>query len=184
VRRLGWWRRRREAGTAHSAVIVPVPEAARLLHACGLPPDGLGTAPGMPAHVTLLYPFVAPSELDDTTVGDLGRIIATGPAFDFALTRFGRFPGVLYLAPEPAEPFITVTRAIVDRWPEHPPYRGAYDAIVPHVTLVHGQNPPAGLEARIQPALPVSASAAEVSLMVEGPDGIWRSHTRFPLRGS
>lgn len=64
-------------------------------------------------------------------------------AFPFVLSAVGRFPGVLCLAPDPAEPFIALTRAIEACWPQHPSYEGAFDDVVPHVTVVKGQEPPA-----------------------------------------
>jgi 2'-5' RNA ligase len=134
----------------------------------------------MPPHVTLLYPFVPQAQLDAATVAELRRIVATTSAFEFALTDLGRFPGVLYLAPEPAGPFVALTRAIVERWPEHPPYDGAYDTIVPHLTIVGGREPPS-LVVDIEPTLPVLACASEVWVMVEGAGGTWTRHARLPL---
>jgi 2'-5' RNA ligase superfamily len=161
-------------------VIVPVPEAAPAFEAWGLPPGGLGTPPGMPAHVTLVYPFVPPERLGDADVAALERIVASAPAFSFALRDVARFDRVLYLAPDPAAPFVALTRAIVRRWPQHPPYEGAYPEVVPHLTVVQGPEP-APLVPRMHEALPLSAYASEVWLMVERPDGAWGRHARCAL---
>jgi 2'-5' RNA ligase len=135
----------------------------------------------MPAHVTLLYPFVPPERLSDAEVAALQRIVAATAGFSFALKAIGRFERVLYLAPDPAAPFVALTEAIVERWPEHPPYEGAYGEVVPHLTVVQGREPD-GLVRLIAEALPLVACAAEVWLMVEGSDGTWRTHTRCALR--
>jgi 2'-5' RNA ligase len=173
-------RRRGRQPVTHSAVIVPVPEAAPAFAAWELPPGGLGTAPGMPPHVTLLYPFIPPARLDADDVATLRRIVGAAPAFSFALRGVGRFEQVLYLAPEPAAPFVALTRALVQRWPEHPPYEGAYEDIVPHLTVVQGREPE-GLVRLIEETLPRVAFASEAWLMVEGSDATWRMHTRCAL---
>lgn len=174
-----WWRGRREGG-GRSAVIVPVPEAEPALEAWGLPRTGLGTPAGMPPHVTLLYPFVPAARLDDADVDALRRIVVSACAFSFSLGDVGRFRGVLYLAPDPAAPFTALTRAIAHRWPEHPPYEGAYAEFVPHLTVIQGREP-ASLARRIRDTLPLRAYASEAWLMVQRGDDRWRLHARCAL---
>jgi 2'-5' RNA ligase len=149
-----------------------------------VPVEGIGLEPpadnGLPPHVTVLFPFARPrAGLADELEETLGAF----PAFDFALTAIGRFPGVLYLAPEPAAPFVALTEACVARWPEHPPYGGAYDETIPHVTLAEGDEPP-GLAEPIARALPLRARASEVWLMAPGPTGRWRRRAVVALSGS
>jgi len=55
----------------------------------------------------------------------------------FALGSVCRFPGVLYLAPDPAEPFCDLTRAIWAWYPEVPPYGGKWPDIVPHLSVAN-----------------------------------------------
>lgn len=176
-----WWRRRGERAERQSALIVPVREAAPAFEAWGLPPGGLGTAPGMPPHVTLVYPFIPLERLDDADVAALRRIVASSPAFSFALRDVARFDRVLYLAPDPAAPFVGLTGAIVERWPQHPPYEGAYAEAVPHLTVVQGREP-VRLVSQMHEALPLSGYASEVWLMVERSDGMWAMHGRCALR--
>jgi hypothetical protein len=102
------------------------------------------------------------------------------PAFDFTLTRLDRFPGVLYAAPEPAEPFISITEACVRRWPEHPPFAGAFESIVPHLTIEHA-DVPVSETASFLARLPVLARAREVLLMAPGRDGAWSTRATIPL---
>ena len=65
-------------------------------------------------------------------------------------TRYvDRFPRVLYLAPEPAAPFVELTQAIAARWPDHQPYGGEFDSVVPHVTVVNGVAEPPGLAEKL-----------------------------------
>jgi 2'-5' RNA ligase len=139
---------------------------------------------GVPAHITLLYPFVPPEEFDDALLGELRELLAAVPAFDFALARCARFPGTLYLAPEPAGPFLELTRKLVERWPDYPPYGGAIEEPVPHLTVAHSEKEPvlAAIASVLRQTLPVPARASEVVLMegINEPDG-WTTRANFPL---
>jgi 2'-5' RNA ligase len=170
-------------------LLVPVPEAEPLVgpwRARYDPP-----APqGIPAHVTVLYPFVPPDQFDDAVGRDLASMFGSVPAFDFHLARTARFPGVLYLAPEPAAPFLGLIGAVVSRWPEHPPYGGQFESVIPHLTVADCQEPGAcedpvavmdEVERAIVGGVPIKARAREVWLMV-GPDP-WTLRQRFPLGG-
>jgi hypothetical protein len=156
---------------AASAVVVPVPEAARVVPA--------GTL-AMEPHVTVLYPFVPAARIDDALVDALREVLGGVPAFDFALAAVDRFPGVLYLAPEPAAPFVAMTEACAGRWPEHPPYGGAFADVVPHLTLAEGPEPP-GLADRAAAALPIRARAGAAWLMAPRPGGGWDRRAALPL---
>ena len=140
-------------------------------------------AAGMPAHVTLVYPFAPVGEIDfDWLAGMFGG----SEPFDYVLQRLDEFPvdGVSYLAPEPPEPFVALTRALVDRFPAHAPYGGAFEVgeLIPHVTVVHTDDDRARAEAAasVSDALPIACSASEARLMHEV-EGRWQSHTRFRL---
>jgi 2'-5' RNA ligase len=166
------WARRARRGAA-TALLVPVPAAAGL---------AVGGAPALPPHVTVLYPFVGTRAVGADLVEALHETLGAVPSFDFALTTLGRFPGVLYAAPEPAEPFVALTEACVRRWPGHPPYGGAYDTVVPHLTLAEGPEP-AGLPERAAAALPLAARAEEVWLMAPTAGGPWRHLAAVALSG-
>lgn len=132
--------------------------------------------PGLPAHITLLYPFLAARSIDEDTEAALASLLLEIPAFDFALSEVGRFPGVVYLAPEPANRFVALTEALVARWPEHQPYGGDYPEIIPHLTVAYGAPIPDGLPER----LPLPARADEVWLMSRTA-GRWVCRQSFPL---
>lgn len=140
---------------------------------------------GVPAHVTILFPFVPAYRVDDPLLDELRTLFSRFDSFDAVFARAERFERVLWLAPEPAEPFIAMTRAVVDRWPEHPPYEGEHETIVPHLSVAMG-DPAATAEAEraVVPGLPVRTRVHQVTLLEEvEPDwGRWRSRARFPLR--
>src|SRR5205807_1571117 len=111
----------------------------------------------------------------------IADIAARFPPFTFQLARVGRFPGVLYLAPEPAHPFVTLIEAVLRRWPQHPPYGGRYATVVPHVTVFDGPEPP-GLVAALQDALPLDCKAEELHLFVQDRPGRWQLKHQVALR--
>ena len=148
----------------------------RLLHT--------GDAPlGVPAHVTLLVPWVPPSELTPEVEDRLARLVAEEPAFDVVFPRAARWPEILYVEPEPSEPFVRLTHALAAEWPEHPPYEGQHETVVPHLTVAKSGD--AGLldriAAELEPALPVRQRVSEAQLYEEDEGGRWRGRRRFRL---
>lgn len=132
------------------------------------PEDPTG-ANDVPAHVTLLWPFVDLPDLTGPDLSDLAAIVAAQPAFDVTFPRLGRFEDVLWLAPEPAGPFAALTRAIADRWPSHPPYEGRFSTVNPHLTVAKDIDL-GGAEARelsrtVEARLPVAARVDEAELI-------------------
>ena len=168
---------------ASSCLIVPVPE----LEAVVRPrlqrssPEHLFPRPDdVHAHVTLLAPFAGEDALDDGMTGELAALFGDVTAFEFRLTRVAEFPGgVTYLTPEPAAPFRALTHELCQRFPEFPPYGGAFDEVVPHLTVPmrHGEDPSA-VRRELEPRLPVTAVAREVALVWYEP-GALRVLERF-----
>lgn len=139
---------------------------------------------GVPAHVTVLFPFLDVDRVSASVVGDLRTLIGVRSPFTVRFDECRRFPDVLYLAPAPDEPFRALTASIAQRWPEAPPYAGQFTDVIPHLTVAHGQQPGVfrELEAALTDQLPVTATISSVSLFVT--DGRrWRHHAEFPLLG-
>lgn len=169
-------------GVAETALLVPVAAAEPLVrkHRMALDP----VAPlGVPAHITVLYPFVPPADVDQSVCDAITTVLEGFAPFDFALTSVRRFPdGVLYLAPEPTEPFAAITRALARRWPEHPPYGGAYADVIPHLSVAMVNRASAtSLEAELNGGLPIRTHAQTVWLMEGQPDDRWAIRAVFPL---
>src|SRR2546423_848115 len=107
--------------SGESALVVLVPEAEAVAKPFRDQYDPSAAA-GMPAHITLLYPFKAPDEVDDITLGKLRECFAQFEPIRFSLATIHRFLiEVLYLAPEPDEPFRQLTMSISNLFPETPP---------------------------------------------------------------
>jgi 2'-5' RNA ligase len=163
-----------------SALIVAVPEAEPLVGEWRLRYDNARL--GIPAHVTLLFPFVPAEELDDALFDELRALFATRPAFPVAFPRVARFPDHAWLAPEPSEPFVRLTKLIFERYPGYPPYEGMHDVVIPHLTVGEGDAAfQDEVETALTPHLPVEAAVSDVVLLEEDASGYWRTRERFPL---
>jgi hypothetical protein len=160
-----------------TVLVVPVLDAE---HAVGA---WLGTPKvdfdGVPLHVSVMCPFLPARSIRQAERQRIAELAAEVAPFDFALTELRTFPGVHYLAPEPAAPFVAITEAIQRRWPSCQPYRGAYDSVIPHMTVGFGDDPPAD-PADLEHALPLVTRASELWLFEQTPRG-WLSRLRFPL---
>ena len=95
-----------------SALVITVPAAEPLVGPWRARHDPSACL-GVPAHITLLYPFAAPPLLDAALLAELATLFAATPAFDFTLERVADHGGLLHLPPTPAAPFVALTRALV-----------------------------------------------------------------------
>lgn len=143
---------------------------------------------GVPAHVTCVFPFAPPSVIDSATTDALRDLVAGFDSFEVVFPDVGEFPGVVWLRPEPEEPFRALTRAIVAAFPEYPPYEGAYDDPQPHLTIGMDLDRQATevLRARVAAEItarpPRRAHVSSLSLLARDVDGSWREERRFALR--
>lgn len=134
---------------------------------------------GVPLHVTIMYPFLPARSIQQAETQCLAELAAGIAPFDFALTHLDTFPGVYYLAPEPAEPFVAITEAIRHRWPSCQPYGGVYDSVIPHMTVAFGNDPP-GDPDELEPLLPIVTRASELWLVGQTTGG-WHTLRRLPF---
>jgi 2'-5' RNA ligase len=137
---------------------------------------------GVPAHVTVLFPFLDESRMGALVHSALTDMLGSHQAFDLQFERCGRLPDVLYLVPQPDTQLRQLTVAIADRWPETPPYGGRFAEIVPHLTIAQGQEDAAmeKIEADLAGRLPFTSHVSSVELMVH--DGVeWQERASFVL---
>jgi 2'-5' RNA ligase len=142
----------------------------------------------VPAHVTVLYPFMAPEEVDADVLERLTQIARAVPSFEYRLAETRRFPVSLYLAPQPDAPFAALTDAVHRAYPDFPPFAGKFDTVVPHVTVAHGDDPQLceiEIELRIAMATggAVKARCHEM-VLIENSSGRWEEMRRFALGAS
>lgn len=139
-------------------------------------------AAGVPAHVTLLYPFLPVGDVGPATRRELVAIASRVAPFDARFATVGRFPGVVYLVPEPASPFAELTAAIWSRFGAYPPYGGAHDDIRPHLTLADTLDAPLD-EIADEAAnwLPFDRRVGTIELLAQEGGVRWHSRWRIPL---
>ena len=169
-----------------ATLVILVPEAEGLVRSFRDRYDPAAKS-GMPAHITLLYPFKGPDEIDGLVLDTLRDCFSRFQPLKFSLMTINQFPGeTLYLAPEPDEPFRKLTLAIWRCYPETPPYRGRYSTVIPHLTVADrmGEKRLAEVarefEQAAQGRLPIQGHAAEVALM-DTRSGRWEINTTFRL---
>jgi hypothetical protein len=180
-----------EAGPGwETALLLPVPaaEPAVSRHRARLDE---AARDGVPAHITVLYPFVAPAGISTPQLASLGRLFAGVAAFEFTLDRVGWFgEQVVWLGPRDPAPFSALTSAAFSAFPCCPPYGGQHAVVIPHLTIGHtgGQQALRAAAEAVRPCLPIEATAAEVILMAgprpgtpDTPPGQWRTVAAFPL---
>ncbi len=137
---------------------------------------------GVPAHVAVLYPFAPRASLDETLLGQVCQLAERHAAFDVVFRRVERWPdGIVYLPPEPPAPFVSLTEDACARWPAYPPYGGAHEEHLPHLTVSHDEAVADRAARAVAGALPIAARAHELTLLVEGEDGRWQAEARFRL---
>jgi hypothetical protein len=147
---------------------------------------------GVPAHITVLYPFLPPAEIGEQLLASLGRLFAGFAAFEFTLDRVGWFGGeVVWLGPRDPAPFSALTGAAFTAFPSCPPYGGQHAGpLPPHLTIGKsgGQQALRVAAESVRPRLPIEATAAEVILMAgprpgtpDTPPGQWRTIAAFSL---
>ena len=166
-----------------TALLILVPEAEPLVSEWRAQHDQSAQR-GVPAHITLLSPFAPTEKVDDELLTALRELFASRPPISFELRRVARFLEVAWLAPEPPEPFAALTRLIAARFPDYPPYEGAHDEVIPHLTVAEGGiDLQDQVEAALAGHLPISAHATDVAFLFEDDEGLWREAHSFPLSG-
>ena len=169
---------------AQSGLIVRVQEAEALVDDLRLLHTEAAQL-GVPAHITVLFPFMAPECVDGAVVARIGATLGAHRAFEFSLATVGRFPATTFLAPEPAAPFVALTDALAREFPQHPPFEGEFAQVIPHLTVAHGDESIAAmverdLAARLAARGPVRSRCEAIELY-ENATGRWRPMRRFEL---
>ena len=134
----------------------------------------------MPAHITILFPFLSIERLGPAVLAELECLFAEADAVRVRFAALGSFPRVLYLRPEPPNPLIALIESVVRRWPESPPYGGAFPEVVPHLTVAMGLADNADVRAEVEKGLPLDTVLSEAWL-VAFTAGRWSPVESFAL---
>ena len=172
------------ATPTHSAVVLPVPEAGAVVEAWRQRFDR-SAAWGVPAHVTLLFPFVPPAGIDDEVKASLAAALRGVGTVSFELAELRRFDdGTLYLQPSPDDRLRELTARVVAAFPDYPPYGGAVADPHPHVTVGEAAFAAESAEAEtaIAARLPIPCQVEEAWLMAGAAEpGGWSVVERVAL---
>jgi hypothetical protein len=173
-----------QRGDTESAVLIACPAADEVVDSWRRRLDSSRPL-GVPAHVTLLYPFVDPADLDDDVMLRLVALASRFRTFEFTLAEVRWFgDSVVCLAPEPVTPFRRLTDALVESFPGHVPYGGVHDEVHHHLTVGDGGTFSERRRAAsaLQLAVPICERAEHLDLMVGG-DALdsWHVAAQFPL---
>ena len=117
-------------------ILTPLPAAIERIRQRYDPAAALG----VPAHVTIMYPFLPPADITGGVNQELKTLAGQHVRFRYRLGGLLDWPDdVLVIAVEPASAFQALTAAVHDNWGLDP-YAGQIpiDEIVPHVTVGSG----------------------------------------------
>ncbi len=171
--------------TEISALIVPVPEADPVVGRFRRALDS-GAAAGVPAHITVLYPFMPVEQVDQDVLAQLRDLFVTIEEFECSLASIAWFDrSVMYLRPEPDALLRQMTQLVVGRWPRWPPYGGAHGDPTPHLTIADNGDDDAMRRAAVTVAaqLPLDIVVSEVHLYAGSSEpGSWHHVQTLPLR--
>ena len=173
------------ASRDHSGLVVALPELESFIGQWRSRYDA--AVSGVPAHITLLVPWVPPAELTTADLDAVAQLAKSWQPFTVSFRDFGVFenpdgPDVFWLAPEPADEILALIDDVLTCWPDYPPYEGAHgNEVTPHLTV---SSTAAEIEleemlAAVRGLLPVTARADQISVL-EVADG--RCNTRQSFR--
>jgi 2'-5' RNA ligase len=125
----------------------------------------------VPAHITLMYPFVPPDAVDEA-VERLEPICASIPAFEITLDRYGSFENTLFLEPSNPEKILALHQTLASAFPEYPIYGGEHgDNLHPHLTLARFDNPQEAKSIDLPPAPSFTFMVKQIHLYLGEPEG-------------
>jgi len=169
-----------------TALIVEVPESEFLVGNLRTEFDETASK-GVPAHITVLYPFIPFSELTNTVVSTLQTLALETKKFPFELTKWNRFDSALWLHPVPEAPFAELTRRVFACFPGYPPYGGIYSNLQPHLTVAQFDSSEREdarwqhIEESTKQSLPISCCAGELAVYVNRASGVWEKYLTLPF---
>ena len=162
------------SGATETALLILVPESEDAVAEHRQHLD-MAASWGVPAHLSVVYPFVPPADVDEHVMGELAAAVGTVPAFDCVFPRTEWFGAdVLWLAPEPDAPFRELIRGVVAAFPAHLPCGGIYDDPVPHLTIgerrLGGTAELTAAERTVRAHLPIRARVDRAVLLAGRPE--------------
>ena len=171
---------------AESAIVLDVPEAEPLVGGWRARHDPIASR-GIPAHITLLYPFVSPEQLDHDAIAKVRDVLAGAAPLDLVLSEVASFPGVVWLKPQPEAPLLQLIGRLRSNYPDLLPYGGKHPEPTPHLTVGQANDPDEFLDlhdrvrARLGPRLPLAFRATHAAIYISHEEHQWHRLDEFAL---
>jgi hypothetical protein len=168
-----------EPGT--TALVILLPAAEPVLAAARRVDPGL-VRPGLPAHVTALYPFLPDSSLTSSVLAAVRSLASGVSPIEVRLDEFLTTPGFAAL---PAPSLQPVTDAVCSRWPGVLPYGGRFGPRPSaHVTVAMGgdEDVLSRVADEVRPLLPLTACATALQVVALTERG-WEPRLEAPFAG-
>ncbi|GHF90178.1 MULTISPECIES: 2'-5' RNA ligase family protein [Amycolatopsis] len=166
-------------GTTALLILLPAAEPAL---AAARRIDPALVRPGLPAHVTALYPFLPDNALTDEVLTAVRSLAAGFPPPEVPLTELVVTPGFVALA---APALQAIADAVCVRWPEVLPYGGRFGPRpAAHVTVAMGGSAETleQVAGEVRPLLPLVDRAAALQLVALTDRG-WELRLEAPFGG-
>ncbi|GAB3145189.1 2'-5' RNA ligase family protein [Amycolatopsis sp. NPDC004378] len=166
-----------EPGT--TALVILLPDAEPVLAAARRVDPAL-VRPGLPAHVTALYPFLPDASLTDEVLAAVRSLAVDVAPAEVRLAEFVTAPGFAAIPTPSLQP---VTDAACARWPDIPPYGGRFGPRPPaHVTVAMGGEDEtlARVAGEVRPLLPLNVRADALQLVALTERG-WEPRLEAPF---
>jgi hypothetical protein len=162
-----------------TTLVVPVPEAESAVEYWRERYDWSASL-GVPAHITVLGPFLPPSRIGNDVLDRLTSLCSRLPRVRFRLAGVELLQGVTCLTPHPAEPFRVMTEVLEAEWPEAA--RGV-TGVMHHLTVARDISVFEKVRAELAKIVPIDAEARELVLLEARADFRVRELGRFSFRG-
>lgn len=123
---------------------------------------------GVPAHVSLIYPFARARKLTPDLLGAVRAIAADTAPFQVRFERTGWFGDTtLWLDPRPQPRLDDLIARCMAAFPQFPPYGGEFDEVIPHLTVATGRSAQDAKEAerKVLAELPITVRATRLSVV-------------------
>lgn len=166
-------------GTTALVILLPAAEPAL---AAARRIDPALVRPGLPAHVTALYPFLPDDSVSSSVLDAVRSLASTVAPTEVRLDEFLSAPGFAAL---PAPSLQPITDAVCDRWPEVAPYGGRFGPRPPaHVTVAMGGDDEtlSRVGDEVRPLLPLTDRATALQLVALTERG-WELRLDAPFTG-
>ncbi|WP_410586908.1 2'-5' RNA ligase family protein [Amycolatopsis sp. lyj-23] len=164
-----------------TALLILLPAAEPVLTAARRVDPAL-VRPGLPAHVTALYPFLPDSSLTEEVLAEVRSLAAGFSAPEVRLTELLVTPGFVALATPGLQ---AVADAVCARWPEVLPYGGRFGPRpVAHLTVAMGgaEETLQRVAQEVRPLLPLTDRATALQLVALTDRG-WERRLEAPFGG-